>query len=456
MCGIKNVGGCVSDAAGKVAGSAGESAMDGIANWFNEAAEWSIKNLTAAWLKAPAPDVDSSTSVAGWLGDRLWFLVLASMVGSIFFAAYKMALTPRAEHLRSLGESFAMVILTATIAGSLVATSVEAGDVFSQWILDQADLDLTDSFLLPAAQMNPGFVLMVALVMLVIQVIQLVLMVVRNAMVIYLVAMLPLAAATSTTAAGKQRFSKAIAWLIAFVLYKPVAALIYAGAFKLLGSKDDILAQATGLAAVILAVMALPAMMRFLVPATAQMTSGNAGAMAAGLVGAGLATGAMVASGGASGGLSGSSAGASAMGGTSATGGGFGGGFGAGPDGAAPGGGSGGTGKSPAPGGGPTPASGSGTPDSGGKDDASGLVSGGDTDGPSGTPHSPDTQTPRPPAETGGGSYGAPSGSGSPVSGGDTAGGESSWHNIGGAARFGADLSRRSADGASGVVEDDQ
>lgn len=57
-------------------------------------------------------------------------------------------------------------------------------------------------------------------------------------MIIILAGVLPLTAAGSTTEAGKATFYKTTAWLLAFVLYKPVAAIIYAAAFFTGGQGD--------------------------------------------------------------------------------------------------------------------------------------------------------------------------------------------------------------------------
>ena len=59
------------------------------------------------------------------------------------------------------------------------------------------------------------------------------LMFVRGGMLVLLVGTLPLIAAFSNTEMGLQWFRKATAWLIAFALYKPAAAIVYAVAFKL-------------------------------------------------------------------------------------------------------------------------------------------------------------------------------------------------------------------------------
>jgi hypothetical protein len=89
-----------------------------------------------------------------------------------------------------------------------------------------------------------------------------------------------------------------VAWLAAFTLYKPVAALIYATAFRMVGRDQAPTTVVSGVFLMVLAIFALPALLRFLVPATTAMASGNAGAMAGALVGGTLATGAALATGG--------------------------------------------------------------------------------------------------------------------------------------------------------------
>jgi hypothetical protein len=117
-------------------------------------------------------------------------------------------------------------------------------------------------------------------------------------MIVLLAGVLPVAAAASNTASGKQWWSKSFAWLLAFTLYKPVAAIIYAVSFRMTARDQDPTTVVSGVFLMVLAVLALPALLRFLVPATAAMASGNAGAVAGAVVGGTLATGAVALSGG--------------------------------------------------------------------------------------------------------------------------------------------------------------
>ena len=65
--------------------------------------------------------------------------------------------------------------------------------------------------------------------------IQIALMVVRGGMLVILAGILPLSASATNTEWGRAWFKKCIAWLIAFILYKPAAAIVYATAFRLVG-----------------------------------------------------------------------------------------------------------------------------------------------------------------------------------------------------------------------------
>jgi len=283
--------------------------MESIAQSFKDGAEWAMKNLTTAWLNTPSPDVTSSTSVTGWIQAHLSYFVAATMVFSVLVAAYRLATTGKFEHGRDLTDSLTRVVLVTLLAGTLTTLGIQVGEAFSTWILDKANIDFSQTVVLAAVQ-QPGIIILLGIVVIIAQVIQLGLILIRNAMIVILAGVLPLAAAAGNTQIGRQWWQKSFAWLLAFVLYKPVAALIYAASFKMASKDQDLATQLSGIFMMLLAIFALPALMRFMVPATAAMSGGNAGAMAGAVVGAALATGAVLATGGASGAASGGFGGA--------------------------------------------------------------------------------------------------------------------------------------------------
>jgi hypothetical protein len=406
-----------------------------------ESAEWALEELTTAWLSTPSPDVQASDSAATWLSAHLAWLVLAVMVGSIILAGAKLALTRRFDAVQDLAAALTRVLLVSLAAGMLTAAAVELGDAFTEWILAEADLDVQNMVVLEPLMAQPFIVLILGLVVILAQIIQLLLMLARNAMVLLLVGVLPVAAAASNTVMGRQWWSKAVAWLIAWVLYKPVAAVIYAASFRMASEGQDVATQLAGLMSIVLALFALPALLRFLVPATTAMASGNAGAMAAGMVGAGVATGAVMATGGAAAvSLTGGYGSAALAGPTGATG--------------APGGSSAaGGGGTPGPGGGGGPSGPAGSPGDDGVTSQTTLTTR-NSGSESHTPAGATTGSP-----TGSASTSSPNGStGSSPTGstGSTASGATS--TAGGVARAahtGAQVGHRTSDAATGAVGED-
>jgi hypothetical protein len=131
--------------------------------------------------------------------------------------------------------------------------------------------------------------------------VQLVLLIVRDGLLVLMAGTLPLSAAASMTPVGNSWFRKNVGWLLAFLLFKPIAALVYGAAILSVTNSTDITGEITGIVLVALATLTLPALMRMVAPMVSAI--GNiSGASAAGMV-AGVASGAVaiVATGGAAG-----------------------------------------------------------------------------------------------------------------------------------------------------------
>ena len=127
---------------------------------------------------------------------------------------------------------------------------------------------------------------------------QLGLMLVRVGVVTIFAGLLPLAAAGTGTQTGMDYFKRMLSWLLAFVLYKPAAATVYAASFLMIGDGTDATSVLAGLFMMILSIVALPAMLRLVTPAVGAAVAAGAGAgggaAAAGMV---LASGARMRSG---------------------------------------------------------------------------------------------------------------------------------------------------------------
>jgi len=111
---------------------------------------------------------------------------------------------------------------------------------------------------------------------------QVVLLIARGAVLVVLTGVLPLTASATGTVTGRVVFLRTLTWIVAFALYQPVAALVYATAFLIVPrtASSPVVAALTGTTFIALAVAALPALLRLLRPVLFTVTTGRAAAAA--------------------------------------------------------------------------------------------------------------------------------------------------------------------------------
>jgi hypothetical protein len=300
QCGQDGLNGIISNASDAVVGSA----FDAFVQALVDGANWTIQKLMTLWMGVPSADVGSG-SIAEWITGRMSVLVAAAVVASLIVAGIRLALYGKAADARSTAEVLVRTIIVGSIGGTIIASGIGLADAFSAWLLAEAKLDLSSGLLLTTHMMAPGALWLLALVVVFTQLIQVAFMVMRNGFLVVMAGTLTLAAASSSTRWGKLWFERSCAWILAYLAYKPAAALVYAAAFKLASSKNDLLSQLTGIFMMVLAVVALPALMRLFAPMTAAIGSANPGALFGASVGGAVAVGATLASGGLAAGASG-------------------------------------------------------------------------------------------------------------------------------------------------------
>lgn len=268
------------------------------------------KGLGSFWVHTPSVPLTGPDNAVTFMRDTtLWYVGVLMMI-SIFYAAGQMIWTRRGQPLTDLLASLLKYILVSAASVSAITMLLHAGDEFSAWVIDQstgAEFGAALAGLMALAAfanvtIGPGlaiFIIVVGIIAILISVIQIGLLIIRSAMAIILVGTLPLAYSATNTQWGKQWSQKHTAWLIAFIAYKPVASLIYAAAFKIFGtfgSTDGDLGQrivyfCSGIVLMVASLLALPAMMRLIVPAVGAASAG--GSMFAGAAVGGAASGAV-------------------------------------------------------------------------------------------------------------------------------------------------------------------
>lgn len=252
----------------------------------------------------PGRSLDVSGPVA-FVQDQMLYLTLALAVLSVIVAGAKMAFTMKADPGIDLVKSL-LTLVTVAAAGVVMVNALAAGtDALAKQIIDSSIgsssfrdevlemLTLSQDGTTGTAQdaQSAGFlggsvVLMIVggLVAILVNLVQLALMALRTAMLVLMAGVLPLSAAFTNTETGRQWFSKVVAWTVAFLFYKPAAALIYAVAIKISTSgawqadtDGGLLQFAGGLMLIAASVLALPVLIGFLSPVMGAMASSGGG-----------------------------------------------------------------------------------------------------------------------------------------------------------------------------------
>ncbi len=317
-------------------GSAISDVAQAVMGFLNEI----LAAVVTFWVSVPTPDLASGGVVSGvpthpsdavaFLRDGLSWVTGLIAVCSLIYGGARLIVEQRR---RGAGDEagyqlvHGMLRLVVVSGGSvaLVYLFVQAGDQFSTWIIQESlrcvtvnghkscnDFSANLAAMMAVGALTTGVIavwgaIIMGSLAIFASLVQVILMVLRGAMLVIGLGVLPAAYANFMTENGRFQQRKALTWLTALVLYKPAAAIVYAAGFKLAGTPmwgSGIVSVISGMLVLVVAVLALPALMRFIAPATAAISQPSvAGIAAAGAglaaVGAGLPTGAVALAGGA-------------------------------------------------------------------------------------------------------------------------------------------------------------
>lgn len=307
---------------GGIASSVAGSVVGAVASAITQAVGEMVKTIATLWVHVPTPDLvtgggSSGVSVqpsatVGFLQGNLQWLTVAVLVASVGIGGARLAIEYKREErvARELLTGLVRFIVASGIGVGLIWLLVQAGDEFSTWIIERSLQCVTVSGHRVCSDFGAnvlvlfGFtalgtsglgaamlVIIFGVFAIIASAIQVALMYARGVLLVLFGGMLPLAAANFMTETGRHQWRRAVTWSTAAVLYKPAAAIVYAAAFRLAGEHafdggGQGSAVIAGLMMIVLALLALPALVRFIAPATAVLAGGGMGALVAGAAGA--------------------------------------------------------------------------------------------------------------------------------------------------------------------------
>jgi hypothetical protein len=270
------VGNVIKSAAGSAAGDV----LSGVAQAISGGVKWVVANTATWWLRIPSPDLATEPAVTR---IQQWLLPItaAVAVGGVIAAGLRMALTRRANPLLDVTGGLLTIAAASTLGTAAVTLLLKAGDAWSAWVLQVSTgghfTQRLDLVLQLGGSAAAAVVLVFGLIAIVLSLVQAVLMLFRQAALLILAGVLPLAAAGSIAPMTRTWVRKVTAWTLALICYKPAAAAVYAAAFTMVGSGGSPRTALMGFVMMLLSVLMLPALMKFFTWTTGSIGSSGGG-----------------------------------------------------------------------------------------------------------------------------------------------------------------------------------
>ncbi|MGV9836464.1 hypothetical protein ACWDUL_20075 [Nocardia niigatensis] len=246
------------------------------------------------WMTSPIPALSESSAVTG-LGNLIREIEIFALALGIGVGGVRLAIARRhavADGAEQTAKSLWRTMFALWTLPALVTALHQAGDSFSLWVINQsAGNDPTATltainWIDDKTGFGPVVSLLLAGVGLLGSIAQLIALLIREAVLAVAVAVAPIAAASSATSTGHSSWSSITSYVVASLLFKPAASLIYALAFWSASSKDAASAV-VGTVLLALAGFSLPTILRVVAPAAASIAAGGAQTAALGAVAAG-------------------------------------------------------------------------------------------------------------------------------------------------------------------------
>ncbi|MET7385572.1 hypothetical protein [Streptomyces sp. NPDC005385] len=254
-----------------------------------------------AALTTNVPTLEQTDTSKGISADTQWIVVYLA-VGSLLFAACRMAIERKGDAGRTALKGIMRVVLVSGAATTVVMAAAAVGDSYSNYLFNNAVRDSLNN--VGACSDGSGIqsflLLVLAFLLLISGIIHTILMYIRLGVMMLLLGTLPLAAAASMTDWGAGWWRKHVGWMIAWLLYKPAVALVLNAGMAMINSGQNsgtgdaatINTRIAGIGVMLLSAIALPALLKLIVPATAAMGTGNP-MSSMGQAGSNLASGAV-------------------------------------------------------------------------------------------------------------------------------------------------------------------
>jgi len=270
----------VSHAVTSAASTAASDVLSGLANAITDGVRWTVTNTATWWLRIPSPDLAAEpaiTQIQSWLLPITATVAVAAMIA----AGVRLVIARRANPLLDVTGGLLTLAVVTTLGTIVPALLLKAGDAWSAWVLQVSTggqfTQRLSNVLVLGGGAAPAVVLIFGILAIILSLVQAVLMLFRQAALVILAGVLPLAAAGSLAPLTRPWIRKITSWMLALISYKPAAAAVYATTFTMIGAGKSPRTVLMGFVMLLLSVLTLPVLMRFFTWTTGAIAGSGGG-----------------------------------------------------------------------------------------------------------------------------------------------------------------------------------
>jgi hypothetical protein len=285
----KSPGQIASDIAGGWFTSLTTAIAQGAATLLADSMSWWTTTDHSALLQNPA--ITQIQAMLRYVG-------LALLAGSIIWQGIMMMYRRKLDPLVSTGMGLLSFVGWSTLGGTAAILINQAGIALADQVLSHSIDGFANSVtgtLIGLAGVQTGAVFFLAIILFLLSCVQWVLGFFRMGALVILLALIPTAAAGRVNESTKPWLPTVASWSLTLELYQPASAIAYAIGFTLIGKGGSLSTVLVGMAVVALAVISMPAMLRFFNWGGQKLVNsgggGGGGAMAAGAAASALGGG---------------------------------------------------------------------------------------------------------------------------------------------------------------------
>ncbi|KAA2261524.1 hypothetical protein F0L68_17280 [Solihabitans fulvus] len=240
------------------------------ADFLGEAASW--------WTKADQSSILHSSAV-GIVHSLLSYVGLAMLTCSIIWQATVLVIKRKPDPLVNTATGLLQFVAWSTLGATVTIMTYEAGIALASQVLGDSIKHFAEAMgaAITSDVAAVALILLLALILMIVSGIHWIIGFLRIGALVILLALMPTAAAGSLNEATKPWLKKVLSWTLALDLYQPLAAIIFSIGFVLVGNGASLSQLMTGLAVLVLAVLAMPVMLRFFDWGGQQLTTGHHG-----------------------------------------------------------------------------------------------------------------------------------------------------------------------------------